>query len=216
MKELIKVDFADNTTRARDVYDFIYKDIEKKTSFSHWFSRAVNKYDFKEGKDFRSYLTETTNGRPKIDYVVTIDMGKELAMVSTTKQGSVVRKYFLKCEKLLQESIIKNSSILLASKQVRKSLTDAVKDSGENERMHNHGFSTYTLMVYKFLGIKKDYQDWKKSTGGKGDYRKTLPLEMRERIATAETLVKGMLELQKQHGEIKAVLEPLFKVKEIK
>jgi phage regulator Rha-like protein len=116
---------------------------------------------------------------------------------------------------IMKDFINKQVVVSAISKQVRKSLTDAVEESGEQERMHNHGFSTYTLMVYKFLGIKKDYQDWKKSTGGKGDYRKTLPVEMRERIATAETLVKGMLELQKQHSEIKSVLEPLFKVKEI-
>ncbi len=100
--------------------------------------------------------------------------------------------------------------------QVRKSLTDAVEESGEQERMHNHGFSTYTLMVYKFLGIQKDYQSWKKETGGKGDYRKTLPAEMREKIANAESLVKGMLNLHKQHNEIRDTLEPLFKTKEIK
>ena len=215
MNELIKVNYDKETVMARDVYDFIYKDVDKKQVFTHWFNRTVKKYGFIETKDFMPILTESNGGRPSIDYVVSFDMGKELTMISPTAQGKKAREYFLKCEKLLQDSIINNKTILSISKESRKSLTDAVKDSGEQERMHNHGFSTYTLMVYKFLGIKKDYQDWKKSTGGNGDYRKTLPVELRERIANAETLVKGLLKLEKQHSEIRDTLEPLFKVKEL-
>ncbi|GAG79098.1 unnamed protein product [marine sediment metagenome] len=51
MKELVQVNYNENTTLARDVYDFIYKDQDKKQGFSHWFSRAVNKYEFVEGKE---------------------------------------------------------------------------------------------------------------------------------------------------------------------
>lgn len=32
---------------------------------------------------------------------------------------------------------------------VRRSLTDAIRDSGENERMHGHAFAAYTNMIYK-------------------------------------------------------------------
>ncbi len=216
MQELIKVDYKEKTVLARDVYDFVYKGQEKKQAFTHWFKRTVNKYGFEEQKDFMPIWTESTGGRPSIDYVVTFDMGKELTMISATEQGKKARQYFLRCEEIVLNNTVSEKAVVLLGKEVRKSLTDAVQDSGEQERMHKHGFSTYTLMVYKFLGIKKDYQDWKKETGGKGDYRKTLSVEMRERIATAEGLEKGMLNLQKQKKKKKKTLEPLFKVKELK
>ena len=36
-------------------------------------------------------------------------------------------------------------------KMVRKTLTDALKESGENERMHGFAYSTYTNKIYKAL-----------------------------------------------------------------
>ena len=44
-----------------------------------------------------------TNGIPTIDYAITIDMAKELSMLSKTKKGKEARKYFIECEKQLRE-----------------------------------------------------------------------------------------------------------------
>jgi phage anti-repressor protein len=197
-----------------DVIDskLLHKELSVASYHKDWIRRRIDGYGFEEGTDYFTKQCSTLSGGSKRkDYLITLDMAKELCMLENNDKGKATRKYFIAVEKDYR----KQNIILGISLDKRKSLTDAVKDSGEQLRMHNHVFSTYTLMVYKFLGIKKDYQDWKKSTGGKGDYRKTLSLELRERIANAETFVRGMLELQKQHGEIKAVLEPLFKVKEI-
>ncbi len=214
--ELVKVNKTDNTALARDVYDFVFVDQKNKTSFSHWFSRAVNKYGFEEEKDFQSFLTKSNGGRPIIDYVVTFDMAKELCMVSPTKNGSKARKYFLKCEKIAKETYAQAKGIELAAKETRKSLTDAVEEYGENERMHGHGFSTYTLMVYKLLGIKDQYRAWKKTAKKGDDFRITLEPDLRKRVATTESMVKSMLELGNEYDDIKATIEPLFEVKEIK
>ena len=39
-------------------------------------------------------------------------------------------------------------------KPVRRALTDAVRDSGENERMHGHAYKAYTDMIYKAVAGK--------------------------------------------------------------
>ena len=210
MDELIKVDYADNTVMARDVYDFIFKDVESKTSFRMWIARAIKKYEFVDGKDFRSFLSETSNGRPKVDYVVTVDMGKELAMVSATKQGSIVRKYFLKCEEIAKQKAITRA----IGKETRKTLTDSIKDSGENERMHGRGYSNFTRLVYSLTGLT-EHQKLFKSKYPKDNYRDHISPEMLKRIELAESLIKPMLELEKEYGDIKETLEPLFKTKEI-
>ena len=214
--ELIKINYSDNTTSARDVYDFVFKGQEKKTAFNVWISRAVIKYDFIEGKDFQSFTIESTGGRPRKDYVVTVNMGKELAMVAPTPQGKIARQYFLKCEKIAKQKAITRAIGI----GTRKTLTDAIKESGENERMHGRGYSNFTGLVYSLTGLTDKFKEYKESCKilkHKPDgFRDELSAEETKRVELAESLIKPMLELEKQYSEIKDVLKPLFKVKEIK
>ena len=39
--------------------------LEVKTQFKDWFKRMLE-YDFEEGKDFCSFLSESTGGRPAV------------------------------------------------------------------------------------------------------------------------------------------------------
>ena len=43
-----------------------------------WIRRRINEYGFVEGIDFRSNLSESTGGRKAAEYLITIDMAKEL------------------------------------------------------------------------------------------------------------------------------------------
>ncbi len=215
MQELIKVDYKENTALARDVYEFVYEGQEKRQAFTHWFNRTVKKYGFVETKDFMPIWTESTGGRPSVDYVVSFDMGKELCMISATKNGNKARKYFLKCEKIAQ----KYHTTREIGKEVRKSLTDAVQESGEQERTHGHGYSLYTNMVYDITGVKHLFDIYKsmmKAQGLKPDkFRETLKIDELKRVELAESLIKPLLELDKQYSEIKETLKPLFNKKEI-
>lgn len=46
-------------------------------------------------------------GTNKIDYALTIDCAKQIAMLQRNKQGQQVRAYFIKCEELLKEKLKK-------------------------------------------------------------------------------------------------------------
>lgn len=223
MQDLIKVDYNENTALARDIYMFIYEGQEKKQVFTHWFNRTVKKYGFEESKDFMPIWTESTGGRPSVDYVVSFEMGKELCMVAPTKNGKKARLYFIKCEQLAKEAYANSRAIRLLSKEVRKSLTDAVQESGEQERMHGHGYSTYTRMIYDILGLKDQYKEWKlysdnNKKQGKNDYgpfRTYLCTADLKKVEIMESMIKPLLELDKQYSEIRDTLKPLFEKKEI-
>lgn len=60
-------------------------------TFAAWMNRRVKEYGFADGKDFCSILTKSSGGRPRKDYLLTIDMAKELAMVERTDKGRETR-----------------------------------------------------------------------------------------------------------------------------
>lgn len=87
------------TVNARDLWAFV----ESKQEFANWIKSRIEKYAFTEGEDFT--IDKFINRRATtIDYHLTIDMAKELAMVENNAKGREVRRYFLECEKRTKET----------------------------------------------------------------------------------------------------------------
>ncbi len=84
---------------ARTLHRFLGID----TDFRKWVARRIEEYGFQEGEDFRSFLGESSGGRRSREYHITLDMGKELAMVERNDKGRQARRYFIACEKRLQQ-----------------------------------------------------------------------------------------------------------------
>lgn len=82
-----------NSIDAKDVYEYLGM---AKGQFSRWIKAAIEKYDFLENEDFIMLDTEV-EGMKK--YIITIDMAKELCLVSNTKKGKETRKFFIEYEK---------------------------------------------------------------------------------------------------------------------
>lgn len=96
MNERITVNYDNEqpTVSARELHDFL----EVGADFRHWFPRMCE-YGFEEGKDFRTFLTESSGGRPAQDAEITIDMAKELCMLQRNDKGKQARQYFLQLER---------------------------------------------------------------------------------------------------------------------
>lgn len=86
------------TVSARELHAFL----EVQTAFKDWIARRIVDYDFDDGIDFCSILSESSGGRPSREYYITLDMAKELAMVERNEKGKQARKYFIECEKQLK------------------------------------------------------------------------------------------------------------------
>ena len=106
MQELIKITIGENNQQlvsARELHEFL----ESKERFSKWFDKMVD-YGFEEGVDYTPYqMVHPSNLQEITDYVLKIDMAKEISMVSKLEKGKVARKYFIECEKRLKEVISK-------------------------------------------------------------------------------------------------------------
>lgn len=99
MKELINIQVKNDRqlVSARD----LYKALNYQSRFSRWVKQNFSQ--FEQGEDFMSVqsCTDMPNGgtKPIQDYLLTIDMAKELCMMSYTEKGKEVRKYFIQVEK---------------------------------------------------------------------------------------------------------------------
>lgn len=67
-----------------------------KRDFARWIKDKIEA-GYQEGLDFCAIL-QKTRGRPRKDYLLTIDMAKELAMLERTEIGREVRRYYIKME----------------------------------------------------------------------------------------------------------------------
>lgn len=79
---------------ARELHTFL----EIQTRYNDWVKNRINEYGFIQDEDYL-VITERTNGRPRKEYHITLDMGKELGMVERNERGRQIRKYFIECER---------------------------------------------------------------------------------------------------------------------
>ena len=78
----------------RDLHEFL----EVKTPYDTWFPRMIE-YGFEDGKDFSTFLLESSGGRPATDHVLKLDMAKEISMIQRNEKGKEARQYFIAVEK---------------------------------------------------------------------------------------------------------------------
>lgn len=166
---------------------------------------------------FRMIYHGESGGRPKKLYFLN---EQQATLLSTfMKNSETIREFKYNLVKAFFEmrTFIESQRVTRTiGKEVRKSLTDAVKDSGEVERMHGHAYSTYTRLAYSLIGIYPAYQEFKKTAGkdATAKFRDTLDGTVLERLKTAESMIKSLLSLDKEYSEIKESLKPFFEVKE--
>ena len=102
------------------------------------------------------YLNEQNHKQPM--YYMTRDGFTILVMGYTGEKAMRFKEAYIKqfnaMEKTLQGKLIEREKGIA----VRQSLTKALQQSTENERMHGHAYSTYTNCIYKVLFGKNTKQ----------------------------------------------------------
>ena len=103
MKELIKITEKEGQqlVDARELHEFL----GNKRQFADWIKQRINQYGFIENEDFSISQICEKGGRPRTDYIITVDMAKQLSMVENNEKGNQARRYFIQCEKKLREVV---------------------------------------------------------------------------------------------------------------
>lgn len=114
--ELIKVTKENgvNLVSARELHEFL----GVKSKFADWIKNRIKKYGFEENVDFTRVceVSKSLEGsrlveRENDNYILKIDMAKELSMVENNDRGREARKYFIECERQLVQ--IKQDSYMI-------------------------------------------------------------------------------------------------------
>jgi len=165
----------------------LHKWLKSKRQFADWIKDRIEKYDFIESIDYFAVhkivkgakkradgllIDEKTGQIMPKDYILTIDMAKEIAMLENNEIGKKVRKYFIRTE----ESFKKVMRVALENP---KFINQLAKDFQETR--------TETKEYRKLLNLaKKDLT------------RNTMYEEILFVIGSFETGLSG--ELEKEHG----------------
>lgn len=84
-----------NSVDARELHAFL----EVKKQFTDWIKPKIKDYGFVVNSDFYPSKCIADNAREMETYIISIDMAKELSMISKTDKGKEARKYFIAMEK---------------------------------------------------------------------------------------------------------------------
>ena len=158
MNELIKVEVKADTqvVSARE----LYKGLEIKRRFSAWVSD--NFKDFIEDVDFTSVRKSTevkNNGGIQIrelqDYAITINMAKELCMMSHTELGKEYRKYFLELERKWNDpkEVVKRGYAILQNENKQLKIENGIlkpKADKYDRYLSNKGLITITEIAKEY------------------------------------------------------------------
>lgn len=87
----------------------LHEKLESKQEFANWIKNRIKKYEFIENEDFICFdkfvKADRYGNKTLKEYYLTIDMGKELAMVENNQTGRKIRRYFIEVEKRYREIV---------------------------------------------------------------------------------------------------------------
>lgn len=125
--------------------------------FTTWIKARITQYGFVEGVDYVIVedLTSPKRGSSKSrqriehDYILSLNMGKELSMVERNAQGKMARQYFIDCEERLRRVAPEEHEAALltwrknrvAACEDHKSMAEAMKGYIERTGDKQHGFA---------------------------------------------------------------------------
>lgn len=165
--------------------------------------------DLKCSEEFRlhnfvqsSYVNE--QGHNQSMFIMTKDGFTLLAMGYTGEKAMKFKEAYInqfnQMEELLKGKLIEREKGIA----VRQSLTKAIQQSSENERMHGHAYSTYTDIVYRTV-FGKTAKQLREEYGidKKANLRDYFAVEELEKVQSIEMIISGLVNCGWGYNEIK-------------
>lgn len=167
MQDLIKIKDAVIGNEEQPTVDAreLWVALKSKRDFSNWIKDRL--VDFEEDKDFSPNLAKSSLGRPAIEYILTLDTAKHLAMLERNEQGRKVRQYFIEVEKAYRKQA--NTDPVL------QQLAQRIIKEAQNQVHYDIGAFEAAIKTCLFKrGFSIDHEMWKAATPNMENLKKVL------------------------------------------
>ena len=148
---------------ARDLQNVL----QNTSDFTTWIKRMLS-YGFSEGSDYGIIKIDEPdnqtfrNPNPKLDYLLTMDTAKEIAMIQRTPKGKEIRQYLLSLENKHETGQAFTPEQVFALMDLSKAMTlvsvqrKAEKEHGNTYNAVNNGYNGWYKHRANILGYSAD------------------------------------------------------------
>ncbi|QYM92794.1 antA/AntB antirepressor family protein [Dickeya zeae] len=205
--------------------------------FSTWIKGRIEEYGFIDNVDFltfdspipvnqyiengqpaRQWKTSRGGDRRSKDYVLSLNMAKELAMVERNEQGRAVRRYFIQCEEALHRSVPEVAARF--RRQLKARLTAAnyfkpmcaaleIARSELGKKTLPHHYTTESNMIARLVLSGMTAKGWAQANGVTGEPRDSMSADQLEHLSYLEQTNITLIELGQDYPQRKAELTRL-------
>lgn len=92
----------------------LHEVLQSGQDFSTWIKKRLSECDAEENKDYEllhNSVEQISGKKHRIDYIIKLDIAKEVAMLERNPKGKQVRKYFIAVEKKYKQGIVDRSQL---------------------------------------------------------------------------------------------------------
>ena len=199
--------------------------------FSTWITDRISEYDFTIGHDYSVHKTISPNlgkipngaayskikqsGRPGKDYLLSVGMAKELAMIERNDQGRAIRRYFIQCEEELQRSVPEIAARYRRQLKARISAANLFKpmcvalesaSAEQGKQTQARHYSNESNMIARIVLGGMTAKQWAQANDITGEPRDSMNAAQLEHLAYLEstniTLIDMGMEYEQRKGEL--------------
>lgn len=163
--------------------------------------------EFREHNFVQSSYVNVQNKKQPM-YLITRDGFTMLAMGYTGEKAMRFKEAYIKQFNAMDQTLQGKRIEREKGIAVRQSLTKALQQSTENERMHGHAYSTYTNCIYKVL-FGKNAAQLREERGAEpnNNLRDYLSEEELRAVQSMECLVSGLIDCGWGYDQIKEFIQ---------
>ena len=159
--------------------------------------------EFRQHNFVQSDYLNTQNHKHPM-YLITRDGFTLLVMGYTGEKAMKFKEGYIRQFNAMEKALIGKIKEREKGIAVRQALTNALKESQENERMHGFAYSTYTDMIYRSV-FGKSAKQLREEYGiaRKENLRDCLTAEELKQVQSKEMLVSGLVDCGWGYEQIK-------------
>ncbi|OKT69129.1 antA/AntB antirepressor family protein [Escherichia coli] len=191
--------------------------------FTNWIKGRIDQYSFIAGTDFIRVENLSTPKRASAktrqqiehDYLLSLDMAKEVAMVERNEQGRAIRRYFIQCEEELQRSVPEIAARYRRQLKARLSAANNFKPmcdalnmarAEQGKTTQQHHYTNESNMISRIVLGGLTAKQWARINGYSGEPRDHMNAEQLEHLSYLEstniTLIDMGMEYEQRKGEL--------------